>query len=192
MNYDDLKELDDSDLRYDRTHFSEHDGICTLTGMIPIFQVPGWTFFSGKMETLSFTYKNKCPCSQLHRMSYFHNSSQGTELMFSSPAGTDCSLLQGWNCSRLQGRNCSLLQGQNCFLLPRRNCSVLQGQELLTSLETELFPSPGTELFPSPGTELFPSPRTELFSSPGMELLRILGKNRANYVLTEFHITTGI
>ena len=36
MKYDDLKELDDSDLRYDITQFSEHDGICTLNGMIPI------------------------------------------------------------------------------------------------------------------------------------------------------------
>lgn len=46
MNYDDLKELDDSDLRYDRTHFSEHDGICTLTGMIPI-----------EVDAVSFSYE---------------------------------------------------------------------------------------------------------------------------------------
>ncbi|WP_228043997.1 hypothetical protein, partial [Dolichospermum sp. LEGE 00246] len=34
MNYDDLTEF--NDLRYDITHFSEHDSICTLNGMIPI------------------------------------------------------------------------------------------------------------------------------------------------------------
>lgn len=46
MKYDDLKELDDSDLRYDITHFSEHDGICTLNGMIPI-----------QVDAVSFSYE---------------------------------------------------------------------------------------------------------------------------------------
>ncbi|MBD2147438.1 hypothetical protein [Sphaerospermopsis sp. FACHB-1194] len=46
MNYDDLKELDDSELRYDITHFSEHDGICTLNGMIPI-----------QVDAVSFSYE---------------------------------------------------------------------------------------------------------------------------------------
>ncbi|MBJ7296303.1 MAG: hypothetical protein JHC73_08265, partial [Dolichospermum sp.] len=46
MKYDDLKELDDSDLRYDITHFSEHDGICTLNGMIPI-----------SVDAVSFSYE---------------------------------------------------------------------------------------------------------------------------------------
>ena len=47
MKYDDLKELDDSDLRYDITHFSEHDGICTLNGMIPI-----------SVDAVSFSYES--------------------------------------------------------------------------------------------------------------------------------------
>jgi hypothetical protein len=46
MKYDDLKELDDSDLPYDITHFSEHDGICTLNGMIPI-----------PVDAVSFSYE---------------------------------------------------------------------------------------------------------------------------------------
>jgi hypothetical protein len=46
MKYDDLKELDDSDLRYDITQFSEHDGICTLNGMIPI-----------EVDAVSFSYE---------------------------------------------------------------------------------------------------------------------------------------
>ncbi|MFM6002789.1 MAG: hypothetical protein ACKPEO_23565 [Sphaerospermopsis kisseleviana] len=49
MNYDDLKELDDSELRYDITHFSEHDGICTLNGMIPI-----------QVDAVSFSYEGCC------------------------------------------------------------------------------------------------------------------------------------
>ncbi|QJB44298.1 hypothetical protein [Dolichospermum flos-aquae] len=46
MKYDDLEELDDSDLPYDITHFSEHDGICTLNGMIPI-----------PVDAVSFSYE---------------------------------------------------------------------------------------------------------------------------------------
>jgi hypothetical protein len=46
MKYDDLKELDDSYLRYDITHFSEHDSICTLNGMIPI-----------PVDAVSFSYE---------------------------------------------------------------------------------------------------------------------------------------
>ncbi len=47
MKYDDLKELDDTDLPYDITHFSEHDGICTLNGMIPI-----------SVDAVSFSYES--------------------------------------------------------------------------------------------------------------------------------------
>jgi len=46
MNYNDLTEIDHSDLRYDITHFSEHDGICTMNGMIPI-----------PVDAVSFSYE---------------------------------------------------------------------------------------------------------------------------------------
>lgn len=45
MNYDDLTEC--SDLRYDIIHFSEHDGICILNGMIPI-----------SVDAVSFSYES--------------------------------------------------------------------------------------------------------------------------------------
>lgn len=47
MRFDELREIEDDDLRhYDLSCFSEHDGICTLNGMIPI-----------PVEAVSFAYK---------------------------------------------------------------------------------------------------------------------------------------
>ena len=47
MRYNDLQEIHDGDLRYDITLFSEHDGICTLNGMIPI-----------AVDAVSFSYES--------------------------------------------------------------------------------------------------------------------------------------